>query len=138
MRAPALGSFQSRYSPADKRNLNSFRWPNVFLMQPCDLCCCQSVGLTGTPGCEWAGGRGPGKVAKINRSGRGITHPIRSVLHYRGRIPGRSARPSRTMNELRLPKRTFDETIQINPRKLFMRLMRRVGGFISHRGADLL
>ena len=75
-----LSSLQSRYSPSDKRNLNSFRWPNVFLMQPCDLCCCQSVGLIGMPGCKWAADRDQDKVAKINRSGRSITHLIKSVL----------------------------------------------------------
>ncbi len=80
MRTPVLSSFQSRYSPSDKRNLNSFRWPNVFLMQPRDLCCCQSVSLIGMPGCQWAADGDREKVAKINRRGRDITHLIKSVL----------------------------------------------------------
>lgn len=54
-------------------NLNSFRWPNVFLMQPCDLCCCQSLGLIAMPGCWWAADRDQEKVAKIDHKQRRYT-----------------------------------------------------------------
>lgn len=83
MSEAALSTRESRYSPSDKCNPNSFRWPNVFLMQPCDLWCCQSVGLRGTPGKRWAADRDPESVAKINQSRRGIKRLIKSVFAER-------------------------------------------------------
>lgn len=72
MSEAAFSTQESRYSPPDKCNPNSFRWSNVFLMQPCDLCCCQSIGLIGRLGKGWAVDRDPETVGKINQSGRGI------------------------------------------------------------------
>lgn len=72
MSEAALSTQESRSSPPDKCNPNSFRWPNVFLMQPCDLCCCQSVGLIETPGKGWAAVRDPETEGEINQSGRGV------------------------------------------------------------------
>lgn len=79
----ALSTWGSGYSPSDKCNPNSFRWPNAFLMQPCDLCCCQSVGLRGTPGKRWAADRDLETVAKMDQSRRGIKHLIKSVFAER-------------------------------------------------------
>lgn len=46
-------------------NRNSFRRPNVFLMQPRDLCCCQSAGLIGMPGRWWAADRDQGRWQRL-------------------------------------------------------------------------
>lgn len=53
MRSPTLATLENRYSVSDKCSPNSFRWPNVFLMQLCDLCCCHSAGLIGMRGRWW-------------------------------------------------------------------------------------
>lgn len=125
MRTLALSSFQSRYSLSDKSNLNFFRWPNVFLMQPRDLCCCQSAGFIGMLGCKWAADRDQEKkkVAEINRSGRDITFDQIHIDwdHWEGCICASQEMGCSTclgcrINELSLFKRAFDKTIRIDLR----------------------
>lgn len=126
MRTLALSSFWSRYFLSDKSNLNFFRWPNVFLMQPRELCCCQSAGFRGMLGCKWAADRDrkkKKKAAEINRSGRGITFDQIHIDwdHWEGCIygiqeMGYSACLGCRINELSLFKRAFDKTIRIDLR----------------------
>lgn len=69
MRAPTAARLENSDSGSEKCSPDSFRWPNVFLMQPCDLWCCHSAGLVGMPGWTPVGGRrglrvGEGRLIK--------------------------------------------------------------------------